>query len=347
MRTTALVLALVMVIAGIAYGSMATTDHIPPRKNVAPAGTPTYEGRDGGEDIASAVVIPSLPFSDSGNTCPYLDDYDEACPFTGSTSPDVVYSYAPTTTEFITIDLCASLYDTKVFVYEDAETPGAPYACNDDASCGITGYQSQISNLLVFPGHTYHIVVDGYFGDCGDYVLDITGNPSVPCVVDCPPWGLDEGEGVCFDEYADTYNAGCNSDPQSFQSIALNTTICGSSGNFLFGGVDYRDTDWFELVLTEEEHVEFCVCADFPVIVYILDAAPGCELITLVAAEAGPAGYELCVDAVLPAGTYWFFVSTDGWLGVPCGSEYVARLYEFGYTPVEDASWGTLKAMYR
>ena len=52
--------------------------------------------RQGGETVADAVVIAALPYNDSGTTAGYVDDYDEVCPYTGSTSPDVVYSYTPT-----------------------------------------------------------------------------------------------------------------------------------------------------------------------------------------------------------------------------------------------------------
>ncbi len=137
--------------------------------------------RMGGEDIGSAVVIPALPFNDAGNTCSSIDDYDEACPYTGSTSPDVVYSYTPPANDIIDIDLCNSGYDTKVFVYENAWTPGSAYACNDDA---CPGWRSFIDDLPITAGNTYYIVIDGYGGGCGDYVLDITSNAPPP---PCPP----------------------------------------------------------------------------------------------------------------------------------------------------------------
>ncbi|MBD3366843.1 MAG: hypothetical protein GF405_01560 [Candidatus Eisenbacteria bacterium] len=349
MRTVALVMALLMV-AGVAAASMNLTDHMPPRKNAGSTGNPTYEGRDGGENIATAVVIPSLPFSDTGNTCPYLDDYDEVCPYSGGAAPDVVYAYTPAADEYIDIDLCASLYDTKVFVYEDSYTPGAPYACNDDA-CGDDGWKSLITGMPVFAGSTYYIVVDGYGTSCGDYILDVDISQQQPCIVECPAWGVDEGEVDCFDQYDDTYNGGCNVVPPVFQSIDLNTTICGNSGNFMYddgtGPAEYRDMDWYELVLTEDEHVEVCVCADFPARVWIVDGNSGCDFATVLVSEAAAANFTLCVDQLLTAGTYWVLVSIDGWLGIPCGVEYVANIYEFGYTPVEPTSWGTIKSIYR
>jgi len=38
------------------------------------------------------LVIVGLPFSDTGNTSDNLDGYDAVCPYSNSTSPDVVYT---------------------------------------------------------------------------------------------------------------------------------------------------------------------------------------------------------------------------------------------------------------
>ena len=67
----------------------------------------------------------------------------------------------------------------------------------------------------------------------------------------------------------------------------------------------------------------------------------------MVLTDAIVANYLLVNYADLTPGTWWFIVSVDGWLNVPCGSEYVASLFEYGYTQVMESSWGTIKAMYR
>jgi hypothetical protein len=38
----------------------------------------------GGDTIASATVIPGVPYWDGGNTCQFVHNYDAVCPFTGS-----------------------------------------------------------------------------------------------------------------------------------------------------------------------------------------------------------------------------------------------------------------------
>lgn len=155
-------------------------------------GTPVYSGeRVGGEDVANAVVIMELPYADGGDTCGFLDDYDEVCPYSGSTSPDVVYQYTPTGDGLVDITLCqgATAYDTKLYVYEDEVTPGAPFACNDDE---CPGYVSELMGLQLNLGHTYFIVVDGYYGDCGYYDLDMTGDQG-GSPAESPTWGTIKG----------------------------------------------------------------------------------------------------------------------------------------------------------
>ena len=164
----------------------------------------------GGEDIATATVIPALPYTDTGTTIGYLNDYDEICTWV-STAPDVVYSYLCPVSEVVDIDLCASAYDTKVFVYENSYTPGAPYACNDDY---CPGYRSFIGDLPLTGGNTYYIVVDGYGGVSGDYSLSVTGPTPPPpgevCDTAIPIPGFPYAVvGQTTNGYADDYAPAC------------------------------------------------------------------------------------------------------------------------------------------
>jgi hypothetical protein len=167
---------------------------------------PAFDAREGGETIATAMVIPAVPFSDQGATCDNFNDYDAVCPNEGSTSPDVVYKYTATAETVVTIDLCSSQYDTKVYVFQWPDTY-EPIACNDDAGCGYSGWQSRIEAVPMEAGGEYYIVVDGYGADCGEYALEVTLHE--PCVVECPPGALHENEPPCGDNYYDMYNGGC------------------------------------------------------------------------------------------------------------------------------------------
>jgi hypothetical protein len=310
-------------------------------------------GRQGGENIGSAAPIPVIPFSDSGTTIGYVDDYDEQCPYTGSTSPDVVYSYVATQDICVSVSLCNSFYDTKVYVYEDAV--GNLVGCNDDNFDCVNppvSFTSWIPEVIMLAGHTYYVVVDGYFGASGNYVMDITEvECPTPCVVECPPDGIDEGEGPCYDGYVDMYNAGCNSVPDTYVYVAPSTetiTYCGLNGNY--DNNSLRDTDWYWMDLTcETNTITLCVEAEFPVIMGFVDMSPGCDNITsfysyVIAGECEP----ICLTEVLPPGPWCAFVSTSDWLNIPCDSDYVLTIdgYE-SCVPVEDASWGSIKALYR
>jgi len=158
-------------------------------------GTPNIPDQNiilqGGDNIGTATVISSLPYNDTGTTSGYTDDYDEACPYTGSTSPDVVYSYTPSYDMTVDVTLCnGSSYDTKLYIYENSYTPGSPYDCNDD-SC--PGYVSELLGVSFTNGNTYYIIVDGYGGDFGNYVLDV--NLIVPpAPITCPSEGTLYGQ---------------------------------------------------------------------------------------------------------------------------------------------------------
>ncbi|MBD3402610.1 hypothetical protein GF420_06920 [candidate division GN15 bacterium] len=159
----------------------------PPEGEAPPPSQATT--KQGGDTVADAVVIPSVPYSNTGTTVGYTNDYDEVCTFTGSTAPDVVYSYTPATTEWVDMEICQSDYDTKMYIYENTVTPGSPFACNDDA-CGSDGYKSELPGLQLVGGNTYYIVIDGYGSSSGTYFLNITeGDPPPDCPVDTTMFG--------------------------------------------------------------------------------------------------------------------------------------------------------------
>ncbi len=104
-----------------------------------------YDSREGGETIEDAIEI-ELPFYDTGMTCDNVDDYDEACPYANSTSPDVVYTFVSSEMTDVKIDLCGSLYDTKVYLYDEFMNL---IACNDDyyTSSSLTGTAAIAANI--------------------------------------------------------------------------------------------------------------------------------------------------------------------------------------------------------
>ena len=352
MTTRAIACAVVLLLVAVpAAAPAAETGNAAPlsKKDTQTSGEPTYEGRVEGETIETAFVIDWLPFFDSIDTCPFLDDYDEACPYDGSTSPDVVYSYLCMYDCTVVIDLCESDYDTKVYVYENEHTPGWPLACNDDyPGCGPNGYRSWIMTEFE-QGNTYYIVVDGYTGDCGTCELYI--EDYVPCV-QCPSGAFVETEPGCMDPLNDIDNGGCNSDPPVFDYLEPSEetiNVCGTSGTYVAGNNNYRDTDWYQIDLANESEIDIWCIANFLVRIGFVDGREGCEGASSYYSyvDGYPCGLVQLVET-LPAGTWWIWVGPANFTDVPCGEEYVFELT--GYTPVtpvEDASWSTIKALFR
>jgi hypothetical protein len=287
-------------------------------------------------------VIGSLPFNATGFTCNYIDNYDEICPFTGSTSPDVVYRYTPFMNMGVGIDLCPSQYDTKVYVY--ANVAGNLVACNDDAGCGITGYQSRL-NVSFSAGVDYYIVVDGYWGDCGDYTLSISNH--VGCAVTCPAGAQQEGEPPCGPDYVDTFNGGCNSTPNVFSPVDC-SNICGKTGTYLFNGSNYRDTDWYRLTVGAGLFSYSGISDGFTLRLFTLTGV--CPT-TVIGTTATPDCVPSTPLNFSGPGTFFLFAAPDLFDGVPCESNYYLSIAGPGIPPcvtsTENTSWGHVKGLYR
>ncbi|MCK4548455.1 MAG: hypothetical protein KAW17_13555 [Candidatus Eisenbacteria sp.] len=328
-------------------------------KDAMEHGYPDYAGRRvGGEDMANATAIPGLPFTDSGNTCQFLDNYDEACPYTDSTSPDVVYFMKPPSDIEVDISLCNSYYDTKVYVYDAA---GMAVACNDDACDGpnySSPYLSCIQCLQLAGGQTYYIVVDGYGGDCGEYILDVSEcvPPDPPCDLVCPEGAILEQEPECFDLLNDVWNGGCNSDPPVFQTLQPDCdgsiVVCGTSA-YDYSGSGYRDTDWYEIILTEATELTLCVVAQFAPQILIVEVFDYCNSYDTSRIAWGPACEPVCLTDTLEPGKYWLWVGPDFYENgnVPCGWGYIMTVDGFyppgGPSATKETSWGAVKGLYR
>ena len=276
-----LVLALVVIALPAAAVDDRLTAQAPakPDHMVVPPPADPEVVRQGGDTIEDATVIAALPYSDTGTTAGYFDDYDEVCPYSISTSPDVVYAYTATMTETLRIDLCGSSYDTKLYVYDEAMNL---VACNDDYYTGepCGQYVSALFSVPINGSMQYYIVIDGYGGDCGEYTLyfNESYNPWDFCYEDCPPAGDLEGEPELMDGYVDAYNGGCASPEYGspFQMLEANLpggslSFCGKSGWYDDG---FRDTDWFTVILDPDGNgiLECSLCGVYPT--YLFELGP-------------------------------------------------------------------------
>ncbi len=309
------------------------------------------DGREGGETIEDAWVIPGLPFIDAGNTSDNNDDYDVVCPF-GAWAPDVVYSFSPSEDGFVDLSLCSegNEYDTKMYIYQDSQ--GIVIACNDDyCSNSHTYYASFLGFVPVFVGHTYFIVVDGYSHQSGPYELEMDW--SRPCPGLCPENAVAEGEPPLVDWYVDEYNGGCNSDPPVFQEINwVNEEdgcawVCGVTGWYYAGGSS-RDTDWFPVVASGYQ-IDMIVTPEYETNIYFLWPT-NCNYVGVVAnATATPCEETALSYQTTPGLEVWLWVGPSTFSGPVNEYTYFLRVCGIQYdtVPTEKVSWGSMKEMYR
>lgn len=295
-----------------------------------------------GEQFGNPIPIAVLPFTDSRSSCGYRDDVAASCTFLGA-APDVVYSYVPPADLCVDVSLCDSSYDTALHVYEN----GAEIACNDD----FCGQRSRIEALPLHGGSTYDIVVDGWAGACGTYVLDVRECPP-PCQVATPPGAISEDEPRCSDGHVDRFNTGCNDFPYVFSRLPCDeggVSVLGTYGTWRMGSEEHRDTDWYEIVVVRPTQLELQVTGAAATQIAILDGTRGCEWEVVCGSVLGEACETLACEAAVQPGLYWLYVAPRRFEGVSCGTSYVLTLHGHACRTVGVApgTWGSVKASYR
>lgn len=147
-------------------------------------------------------------------------------------------------------------------------------------------------------------------------------------LIDCPEDGIPEAE-----DCGDDVNGGCAMFPgtETYEPFACNTAICGT----VWSDGLTRDTDWFELELTEATLLTYGVTGEFPLMTFILMPGPsgsecdGYEALYIGLAEPDDTAK---VTTSLPAGTYWIWIGPAAWFDQPCdgsgeyGNGYIAWL---------------------
>jgi hypothetical protein len=299
--------------------------------------------RQGGDTILSAtpIVVPPAPGQTAliGTTVGYINDYDEICPYSGSTSPDVVYTFTPAASMFITVDMFGSAYDTKIYIYDQSLIL---VACNDDF---YSDYTSRLENIAVAGGVQYFLIIDGYGGAAGAYNGYI--EEFQPCVLECPAGAQIEGEPPIVDGYADAWNGGCNSPEfgNPFQPIA-GCVFCGKAGYYLnaSGGAS-RDTDWFLIVVPSGGVLE--VTGDAEEATYMFELGPqDCGTVAVVQnVPIGPCAEGTMTIVQAAGSTVWYWVGPQTfWSGDTYEYDYVLWLNLV--SPVENHSWTDVKSLF-
>ncbi len=203
----------------------------------------------GGDTCATATVIASLPYNDSGNTTNATDQgifLNTACAGGGAVSrpgPDLVYSITVFAGNSLTLTLTpAATYDPTLYVVGGSCSSGS--GCVVESDTGIEGQVETIGPRTFTPG-TYYVYVDSIYApeecscDHGAYTLSVTGTRTLgvpnntsfytltPCrILDtrdpAGPWG---GPALAAGATRVFTIAGRCSVPLAAKSVSVNVTV--------------------------------------------------------------------------------------------------------------------------
>lgn len=121
------------------------------------------------DDIADAVIIAALPYSDARSTTGATVEADEAEPCGGIQST-VWYKLTVAALTVVDANTFGSDYDTVLAVYSGADPSSLTnVACNDDA----VDLQSDVI-FVAGPGQTYWLQAGGYYGESGSLELAVS-----------------------------------------------------------------------------------------------------------------------------------------------------------------------------
>jgi hypothetical protein len=138
---------------------------------------------------------------------------------------------------------------------------------------------------------------------------------------ECPPGATEEGEDCLVDNDVDDTNGGCNSTPNVFGSIECGETVCGETSTYLYGASQYRDTDWYTLVITENTNLTITGKSGFQLQVLLIATPTGdCSSYSIVGSFQVGANVEGTIVYPATPGTYWVWAGPWVFTGYPCST---------------------------
>jgi hypothetical protein len=285
---------------------------------------------DDGSDACPATTIPVniIPWTDYGTTFGAVNNFNPISPCGPTYAPDKIYRYVPNYTATYSFDTFGSTYDTQIYVNTGGACPGTTQvACNDD----MYGSQSQVL-LTMNAGQEYFIIVDGFQGYSGNFVLHLTntcllGNSSSwqqECVENPadPAFAMFDCDGGCSN--------GLYGGIEQWQTLNFCQLLHGNA--FTYTGPDNfskRDTDHYTFTLSEPCSVKVSYLSVFTsnIVLSYHGACPENNLFSLINI---PACMTVApVTPCLPAGTYTLSIMPSFFAGMTDPHSYLSLVEAF------------------
>ncbi|MFH1747206.1 MAG: hypothetical protein ABIG44_09210 [Planctomycetota bacterium] len=285
-----------------------------------------------GENCQAPIIVdlPVFPcYFDWNYTCGRINHYDDTCLGNYDDGEEIIYQLNVDNPMAVDIRLEPLGTSWTGMAIDDT--------CPPDGDCLATSTNSSADphamSVWLEEG-TYFLMIDTWPSpDCIPfYYLTIT--EILPCAVYCPEDASHEDEPDCGLNYVDNFNGGCGSNPTVFSPISCGETICGKSGVFPAGSppdnyYNMRDTDWYQVELTEPTYLTMTAEAAFPALFGVVNTGgiPDCWLADgLFVYDFATCYTPTSLSTLLTPGTWWLWIAPDTWDCIPCGSEYVISL---------------------
>ena len=182
-----------------------------------------------GETCADALTVVAVPFTGTGNTVGFDDDYAYAigaCPPEtggwGAPAPDAVYQFTPTADGSYHVALSADFDSTLYVVADCGDVDGTCLGGDEVVGTG----QVEDVDVDLSAGQTYFIIVDGWGANAaGSYQLEVSQNASEPSCAD----------------YCAAVTAACTGGNAQYVDEDACNTYCAEWASLTMGTLD--DTD--------------------------------------------------------------------------------------------------------
>ncbi len=222
-----------------------------------------------------------------------------------------IYEFTPTVSGDYSLKVTSTNGYYADYFWKTSLCNDTGWICIDDLSGPVA-----LGTLPLTAGITYYLLIDAESTDTVIHEFYI-GSPPEPIV--CPPGAILEGEPECYSGYVDSYNGGCNSTPNVFQTLTQCCgIICGKTGVF----DSSRDTDWYELTTTTSTQIDISLTSESYIILYLIDGNVDCTQPDIIADDIAYTGDTARISSTVGAGTWWIWVGTDldNW---PCSTQYI------------------------
>jgi hypothetical protein len=155
----------------------------------------------------------------------------------------------------------------------------------------------------------------------GDYMVTFTDhNPGTPdnWCYQCLDCAIPEGEPPLVDNIGDLTNYGCNGAefepdrPSLFSTINMGDVICGTSEQYSYNNISFRDTDWYKYVVTSDQTVYYSGTADFSLQLIIIKGPCNAQ-VSYGATTVSPGEVGTIMSNLTP-GEYYFWAGPSDWI---------------------------------